>query len=210
MNKDIYILGIGRNSIVTIDLAERCGFTVKGLYHYLPNRSGETYFGHEIIGCSQQLFDSNLFGLNFAISVGDNRIRAEIYNKLKLSGGNIPSLVHPNANLSKYSTIGDGVQIYVNAIIDPNVEIKENSIISAGSVILHGSRIDNHVFVAPEAVIGANTNIKQYAFVGLNATLISNKVKFIGENAIIGAASVITREIESDKTIKGNPGREIK
>ena len=45
MDKTIYILGVGRNTIVTIDLAEACGFVVGGLYHYLDDRTGELLFG---------------------------------------------------------------------------------------------------------------------------------------------------------------------
>ena len=31
--KDIYILGVGCNTVVYIDLVESCGYRVVGLYH---------------------------------------------------------------------------------------------------------------------------------------------------------------------------------
>lgn len=38
INKDIYILGVGHNTGVYIDLAQSCGYNVKGLYHYNNER----------------------------------------------------------------------------------------------------------------------------------------------------------------------------
>ena len=39
--KEIYALGIGHNTPVSIDLAESCGYKIAGLYHYNDTRTGE-------------------------------------------------------------------------------------------------------------------------------------------------------------------------
>ena len=80
--KDIYILGVGCNTVVYIDLVESCGYRVVGLYHYEEGRTGEIYFGHKIIGSNEELFSLDLSGKQFAISVGDNKIRSSLYNKI--------------------------------------------------------------------------------------------------------------------------------
>ena len=41
MNKEIYILGVGHNTPVYIDLVESCGYTIKGLYHYNEELTGK-------------------------------------------------------------------------------------------------------------------------------------------------------------------------
>ena len=38
MNKDIYVLGIGHNTIVYIDLLEQCGYNILGLYNYADDK----------------------------------------------------------------------------------------------------------------------------------------------------------------------------
>lgn len=207
MKKEIYIIGIGRNSIVTIDLCESCGYTIKGLYHYNDERTGEIYYGHKIIGSTEEIFSQNLRGLNFAISVGDNTIRSEIFDKITNQNGSIPVLIHRDATFSKYSKIGIGSQIYPGAIVDPAVEIEENCIISNGCIVLHGTHIFRHSFIAPAAVIGANTNIEPYAFIGLNATLISNKVNTVGRNSCIGAGAVVTKSIQDKTIVAGVPAK---
>ena len=77
MDKDIYIFGVGYNTIVNIDLAESCGYRVAGLFHYNDERTGETIHGFPIIDSSLNLFKrESLAGIEFAISVGDNKIRS--------------------------------------------------------------------------------------------------------------------------------------
>ena len=39
--KNIYVLGIGHNTPVFVDLAEACGYTIAGLYHYNDDRTGQ-------------------------------------------------------------------------------------------------------------------------------------------------------------------------
>lgn len=206
---EIYILGVGRNTIVTIDLAETCGYKVAGLYHYLDDRTGEDYFGHKIIGCNEELFGQDLTGKNFAVSVGENAIRAEIFQRLRERGANLVTLVHPTAVVSKYSVLKDGIQVYAYALVDPNVVVEEDSVISSKTSLLHGSRIGKHCFVAPDAVVGANTVMEDYSFVGLNATLVSNKAGQIGKGAVVGASAVVTRPVSDDAVAVGVPAREV-
>lgn len=210
INKDIYILGVGHNTIVTIDLAESCAYNVAGLYHYLDDRTNEIYFGHRIIGSNNELFQQNLEGKNFAISVGNNDIRSELFSKIKNRGGNLVTLIHPTAIVSKYAVIKDGVQIFANAIIDPDTEIDEDTIISSKSSVLHGCRIGKHTFLAPDVVLGANTMVEDYAFIGLNATIISNKANLIGKHSVVGASAVVAKTVEENTLVVGMPAKEIK
>ena len=209
MMGEIYILGVGRNTIVTIDLAETCGYKVAGLYHYLDDRTGEDYFGHKIIGCNEELFGQDLTGKNFVVSVGENAIRAEIFQRLRERGANLVTLVHPTAVVSRYSVLKDGVHVYAYAVVDPNVVVEEDSIISSKTSLLHGCRVGKHCFVAPDAVVGANTLMEDYSFVGLNATLVSNKAGQIGRGAVVGASAVVTRPVSDDAVAVGVPAREV-
>lgn len=209
MNKEIYILGVGHNTIVTIDLAESCGYCVMGLYHYLGDRTNENYFGHQIIGSNKELFSLDLSEKNFAISVGNNDIRAELFYRIKQCGGKVVTLIHPTAVVSKYSNIEKGVHIYANSIVDPDTIIGENSIVSSKSSVLHGCCIGRHCFLAPDVVLGANTTVEDYAFIGLNATIISNKVNLIDKHAVVGASAVVTKPVGKNQLVVGMPAKEL-
>lgn len=64
MNKEIYILGIGHNTSVYIDLVEACGYEIKGLYHYNGDRTGDIEHGYRVLGSFDDLFSATLFGRN--------------------------------------------------------------------------------------------------------------------------------------------------
>ncbi|RHL07438.1 MULTISPECIES: NeuD/PglB/VioB family sugar acetyltransferase [Bacteroides] len=207
--KDIYILGVGHNTVVYIDLIEKCGYHVAGLYHYEKGRTGELYFGYKIVGTHDELFTSDLSGKQFAISVGDNEIRSRLYNKLRDNAGIIPTLVHPSAIVSRYAQLGQGVIIHANSVISPDVIIGDDSVVSSNDLITHGSRMGAHCFIASNVVLGAYVTMQDYAFIGSGATIISGKVSYIGKGALIGAGAVVTKNVEPNKRVAGNPAREI-
>lgn len=206
---DIYILGVGHNTIVYIDLAESCGYNVVGLYHYERGRTGEKYFSHDIIGDNEELFSSNLLGKQFAISVGNNEIRSCLYKRIIDSGGSVPTIIHPSAIVSKYAQIGSGVIIHANSVISPDVVIGDDSVISSNDLITHGSKMGTHCFVASNVVLGAYVIMQDFAFIGSGAIVISGKVSSIGRGALIGAGAVVTKNVGANERVAGNPAREI-
>lgn len=207
--KDIYILGVGHNTIVYIDLVERCGYHVAGLYHFEKGRTGELYFGHKIVGTHEELFTSDLSGKQFAISVGDNKIRALLYKRLLSNAGIVPTIVHPSAVVSRYAQLGQGVIIHANSVISPDVIIGDNSVVSSNDLITHGSRMGMHCFIASNVVLGAYVTMQDYAFIGSGATIVSGKVSYIGRDVLVGAGAVVTKNVEPNKRVAGNPAREI-
>lgn len=207
MDKTIYILGVGHNTIVTIELAEACGYTVGGLYHYQEGRTGDDYFGHTIIGTTGDLLSGDLTGKCFALSMGDNLIRAELFKKIRERGGQVPALIHPTASFSRYSSCEDGVQVLQFAVVDPDVTIGTDTVVSAKSIVHHSSRLGAHCFIAADVIVGAYTTIEDSAFIGSNATLVSGKARLIGHHATIGAASVVTRPVEANSVVFGIPAR---
>lgn len=88
MNKEIYILGIGHNTSVYIDLVEACGYEIKGLYHYNGDRTGDIEHGYRVLGSFDDLFSRpSLVGMNLALSQGDNAIRSQLFDKILQKGG---------------------------------------------------------------------------------------------------------------------------
>ena len=66
MLKEIYALGVGHNTSVFINLAEACGYAIKGLYHFNDVRTGEIDHGFEILGSFEDLLSKpTLKGMTF-------------------------------------------------------------------------------------------------------------------------------------------------
>jgi sugar O-acyltransferase (sialic acid O-acetyltransferase NeuD family) len=205
--KDIYILGVGNNTLVFIELATLCGYKVKGLYHYNKSRVGEIYYGIKIIDDIDNLFkNEDLSNFNFALSMGNNLIRDELFNTIKYKNGNTPTLIHPSAIISKYATIEEGVIINAFSKINTETIIKQNTIISVNVNISHNTTINKSCYISQSANIGAKLSIGKNSLIGQGAILISEKGN-VGEYVTIGAGSVVTKNIENNKSVKGNPAK---
>lgn len=209
--KDIYILGVGHNTPVFIDLAEHCGYNVTGLYHYNTDRTGEIDHGLNIMGAFSDLFSrDSLNGMNFLLTMGDSKIRVKVSEKLREKGGCVPTLIHPTAIISRFAQIENGVSIGAFCYIQADTYIGSDTIILSGVNISHNNIIGKGCFIAGGSTIGAYTTLGNLVFIGQGVLTISSKVQNIGDNAYVGAGSLVTKSIKSNDKVAGRPAKSIK
>ncbi|MFX1338812.1 MAG: acyltransferase [Promethearchaeota archaeon] len=108
--------------------------------------------------------------------------------------------------------IGPFVEIQKNVIIGNNTRIQSHSFVCEGveignkCFISHGTIFTNDKFDSPKiktwimrkTIIGDNVRI------GSNTTILPVK---IGDNSIIGAGAVVTKDIPANCIVAGNPAR---
>lgn len=210
--KEIYALGIGHNTPVFIDLAEACGYTIAGLYHYNNDRTGEEDHGFNIIGSFDDLFaKGDLSGMDFLLTMGDNKIRTEISDKIISLGGNVPTLIHPTAVISRFAEISPmGVYISPFTYVQADSSVGRNTILLSHVNISHTTKVGESCFIAGGATIGAYTTVEDYVFVGQGALSISGKVGHIGRGAYIGARCLVTHDVPELVVFSGIPGKVLK
>lgn len=206
--KEIYALGVGTATPLFCEIAEEAGYKIAGLYHYKEGRKGEIVNGYEILGSFDELFSSDISGKYFLMTMGEMSIKKELTDRIEAKGGIVPTVVHPSAIIYKSASISDS-----GVIIGPGVIVQSNAIINKGVMlrdmvlVCHNAVVDEYVFVGPKALIGSCIHVSRLVFVGQSSTLISKKANEIGENALIGAGALVTKDVPANYMAIGVPAK---
>jgi acetyltransferase-like isoleucine patch superfamily enzyme len=129
-----------------------------------------------------------------------------------------------NCEINDHSKIGTFVEIQKNAFIGKNCKISSHTFICEGVTIEddvfigHNVSFINDMFPKAVNVDGSiqtdddwelkTTIVKKRASIGTSATILGGVT--IGENSLVGAGSVVTKDVPPNVIVIGNPARIIK
>lgn len=207
----IYLLGVGHGTPMFIELAEDCGYSIGGLYHYNDDRTGDVEHGYKILGSFDDLCRQKLHGKNFCLTMGDMTIKEAVSNRILNKGGLLPTLVHPSSSISRFASVSsNGVLICRGCEVNNDVVIDDGCVLWPHAMIDHDSHLGAYTFMGPKSYVGAYTLVESRAFIGQCSVLISGKAKYIGKESLVGAGSVVTKPVPDKTIIAGNPARILK
>ena len=126
------------------------------------------------------------------------------------------------AQVRENAEIGENCIISKNVYIDENVRIGNNCKIQNNVNVYHGVTIEDDVFCGPSMTFTndlfprafnkdwkiTNTVVKRGASIGASATIVCGVT--IGEYAMVGAGSVVTKDVEPYTLVAGNPAKFIR
>jgi acetyltransferase-like isoleucine patch superfamily enzyme len=140
-----------------------------------------------------------------------------------------------NVKLSKFINlygceIGDETKIGAFVEIQKNARVGKNCKISSHTFICEGVTIEDNVFIGhgvtfindsyPRAITAQGglqtesdwkverTLVKKGASIGSGCTILADIT--IGENALVGAGSVVTKDVPANAIVAGNPARVLR
>jgi len=124
-----------------------------------------------------------------------------------------------NVVIREENTIGDNLNIWNSSTIDYGCIIGDRVKIHCNVYMAQFTTLEDEVFLAPGVTIANDPHplcglcmrgptIKRGARIGVNVTLLSHIT--IGEGALIGAGSVVTRDVPAYTVAYGNPAQPVK
>lgn len=146
----------------------------------------------------------------FMVAIGGERgkIRIEISDYLKNHGLKEHIIIHEKAFVAKSSEIEAGAQILATAAVNSNAKIGRQCIINTGAIVEHDCILGNGVHIAPGATLAGEVIVENFATIYTGAS-IGPRVR-IGEGAVVGAGSVVLKDIPANSFYAGNPAKFIR
>jgi len=114
--------------------------------------------------------------------------------------------------IQKNATIGRRCKISSHTFICEGVTIEDNVFVGHGVVFINDSypraTAESGTLQTEQDWVVERTVVKTGASIGSGATILSKIT--IGERAIVGAGSVVTKDVPSDTIVAGNPARVLR
>ena len=126
------------------------------------------------------------------------------------------AVVLPNA------VIGRNCNINAHTLIENNVKIGDNVTVKCGVFLWENIIVENNVFIGPNVTFTNDkypkskvkpdfflkTILREGCSIGANATILPGIT--IGKNSLVGAGSVVTKDVPANVKIIGNPAKTYK
>jgi acetyltransferase EpsM len=134
--------------------------------------------------------------------------RYQLLKSLEIPIERFATVVHPTAVVSGQADLGRGVAIMPMALVSPGVTIGDHSHLYAQAFVGHDATIGKMAFLSANSHTGGSVIVKNGAHIGIMSTSIERVT--IGEYAVVGAGSVVLRDVPDRSIVVGNPARVIR
>ena len=146
----------------------------------------------------------------YMCAVGSSATRKKIIEKIEKLNPDIryATLIDPSVEMSRFVEIGEGTVICAHNILTVNIRIGRHVIINLDCTVGHDVVLGDYVTLYPSVNLSGGVAAGQSVELGTGAQVL--QYKQIGDNTIIGAGSVVIKDIPADCTAVGVPAKPIK
>lgn len=205
--KKIIVVGAGGFGKEVAWMAKRCGYEVLGFLDSTPDKQNTKIMGLDVLGPLE--YAERFLDYEFVIAIGNPRARKKIIDLFfKNEQFCFATLIDPSSIVGENILIAEGSIICAGVILTVDVSIGRHTIININSTIGHDVIIKDFVTIAPNASVSGNIVLNDLVEIGTNATL-REKLN-IYEGAMIGMGAVLTKDVEKNHIMVGNPAKILK
>lgn len=152
---------------------------------------------------------------HFAIGIGDGYIRKKI--REQYSSLVFPNLIHPSATfgrnqLARFNDNAGNI-IAAGVRFTTNISVGDFCVFNLNSTIGHDCEISSYVSIMPSVNVSGNVIVEKLCMIGVGATILegnsSQKIK-LGQGSVIGAKSLVRKDVVENATYFGIPAKKIR
>ena len=206
----IIIAGAGAHAGSVIELLEdeQDRFDVVGIVD--PLASGEAH-GVPILGDDSVLPKLKKEGIQHAFpGVGfgqntDNKLRKNIFLKLKEAGFDIPYLVSNHAVIRRNVQIGEGALIQAGCVLDSGATLGANVLLGLNVLVGHHCVLGKHSTLAGGVILNGGVALGEGVFMGMGSIVYGD----VGDWAKIAPGVACLTQIPAGSTVFGSETRII-
>ncbi len=201
LNDNLVIIGAGGHGRVCAEIASLMGYQKIVFLDDCLKGNGA------VVGKTQDI-PLYLRGYDYFVGLGSNTLRKTFYERIKVLGGTVATLIHPNSIISKTAVIGEGSVVMAGAVVNPGAELGRGVIVNTCSSADHDCRLKDFCHIGVGAHLAGTVEIGETSFIGAGTAIINNIM--IGDGITVGAGAAVVRDLTEAGTYVGVPARKIK
>jgi sugar O-acyltransferase (sialic acid O-acetyltransferase NeuD family) len=212
MTKQVILFGAGGHAESVAGVIEAEGkYSIAGLIDS-KKPIGSFVFDYEILGREGHLVDivGKMNIKEGLVCIGDNYQRHASIGRIKnmIPHFNFITTIHPSAAVSHDVRIGSGTVVMAQAAINHGCRVGDGCIVNTKSSLDHNSVMEDFSSLAPGVTCGGHVHIGFCSAVGLGANVLGKIA--IGKYTVIGAGSLVNKDIGDNKVAYGIPVQVIR
>ena len=205
MRERLIIIGASGHGKVLADIALKMN-KWKEIAFLDDNEQRNSALGFDVDGKSTDV-NNYIDNADIVIGIGNNEIRQKIQDEIEELRANVPVLIHPNAVIGEEVEFGAGTVVMAGVVINCSTRIGRGCIINTSASVDHDNVIEDFVHVSPGVRLAGTVKVGYKTWIGMGS-LITNNVSVIS-NSIVGAGSIVLKNIDESGKYVGAPVRKI-
>ncbi len=158
---------------------------------------GTDIIGSPVLGGAEILPELYQSGVHLAVnsvgSIGNYKVRLNVFHKLAEAGFVCPAIVHPTAHVDPSARLEAGVLILAMSYVSGNAVVGMGTLINNSVVVSHDCVLGVCTSLSPGAMTAGEVIIEDFAQIGMNATI--NIGVRVGKECLIGNGATIKKDV---------------
>lgn len=210
--ENILIIGGGNQAHYTIDIIEREGkYSIVGILDSMHD-IGSSRFGYPVVGRQEDLLHimEQHAVVGGIITIGDNWTRYYVADQIQKLAPHFTfvNAIHPSVIIGNNVTLGVGVVAMAGCIFNPKSSIGDFTFFATGAQVEHDCTIKDFASISAGSITGGYVTLGKYSAITLGVVVL-DRVR-IGENTVVGAGSLVTKDLPDHILAYGNPAKVIR